>query len=521
MMTEQSHHNPLSAGPSGARGALFALILTLALVVPGLPCISDDNPAHLGFDEVGDSIKSAYDDLTLPSRNTRVRLITDNVEAWNARWYIMQNARECIDTTYFILEHDVFGDSFAGLLLKKAQEGLSIRLMIDARGSSFFASRFSGGQDYLQELVAAGAEVKIFNPMLMGLPDLPCGLKYFISSNHDKILVVDGQYVITGGRNIARCNFADPDDDPTVNLDVDVIMEGEFISRVITVAFDEEFASLESYSVHKDLLGNWFSKSDHLLMAEAAMDAWMRGGQLYEPTGDYSFDPSIYNEELVKCPSNTTYENYIPFQGDRFFPVKILDKHSIAGERNDITDSIVQLIDATEKEIIIQNPYVVLTEKAMASLQRANDRGVRIILHTNSPISSNSLLTQAFFIKDWMKMQLAMPQLEVWVFTIKRLIHSKVFVFDRKVTIVGTYNMDPMSEDINSEVLACINSGSFGTRTALSIIEDLKSSRKYSLGLSKDGQVPVELFGPAAIAKGRLKTILDFLAAIKWLRPLI
>lgn len=505
---------------------LFASILAMVLVLPGLPCSADntaayDNPAHLGFDEIGDSIKSSYDDLALPSRNTRVRLITDNVEAWYARWYIMQNARVSIDTTYYILNHDVFGDAFAGLLLKKAQEGVSVRLMIDARGSSFFASRFSGGQDYLQELVAAGAEVKIFNPMLRGLPDLPCGLKYFISCNHDKIIVVDGQYVITGGRNIAKCYFADPADDPTVVLDTDVVMEGEFISQVSSVAFDEEFASLDNYTVQEDLLGNWFSKSDHLLMAEAAMDAWMHGGQLYEPTGDHRFDPSIYNEELVKCPSSTTYENYTPFQGDRFFPVKIIDKHSIAGERNDITDSIVKLLDATEKEIIIQNPYVVLTEKATAALQRANDRGVRIILHTNSPISSNSLLTQAFFVKDWLKLQLAMPQMEVWVFTIKRLIHSKVFVFDRKVTIVGTYNMDPMSEDINSEVLACINSGSFAMQTAQSITKDLKNSRKYTLDLSKDGQLPVELFGPASIAKGRLKIILDFLSSIKWLRPLI
>ncbi|MDP7420475.1 MAG: phosphatidylserine/phosphatidylglycerophosphate/cardiolipin synthase family protein, partial [bacterium] len=412
-------------------------------------------------------------------------------------------------------------DAFIGLLLKKAREGVRVRLMIDARGSGFFASRFTGGQDYLQELVEAGAEVKTFNPLLGDLPDLPCGLKYFISANHDKIIAVDGRFVITGGRNIAVGNFADPADLPTVNMDTDVVMEGEFISQAITVAFDEEFNSLDNYTVQQDLLGNWFSKSDYLLMAEAAMDAWMRGGQLYEPTGDFRFDPSIYNEELKKYPSSTTFEGYRPFRGDRFLPVKILDKHSIAGERNDITDSIVKLIDASEKEIIIQSPYVVLTDKARAALQRANDRGVRIILHTNSPVSSDSLWTQAFFVKEWLDIQIAMPRLEVWAYLPKRLIHSKVVVFDRKVTIIGTYNMDPMSEQINSEVMACVNSGSFGMRTAFRIMKDLEKSRRYTIELSKDGRVPVELFGPASIAKGRLKLIIDFLSSIKWLRPLV
>ncbi|MDP7421094.1 MAG: phosphatidylserine/phosphatidylglycerophosphate/cardiolipin synthase family protein [bacterium] len=521
MMSDKSQRNRLGSGRTVAFRTILALLLVLALVLPVRPIFSGGDPAYLEFEDVGDGVKLAFDELSLPSRNTRVRLLTENVKSWYARWYIMQNAKVSIDTTYFILEHDVFGDAFVGLLLKKAQEGISVRLMIDARGSTFFASRFTGGQDYLQELVEAGAEVKIFNPILEGLPELPCRLKYFMSSNHDKIIIVDGQFIITGGRNIADHYFVAPSDDPTVYRDTDVIMEGEFIGRSMTEAFQEEFYSLDNYTVDEDMLGNWFSKSYHLLAAEKAMDAWMNGGQLYEPTGDYQDDPSIYNEDLVKYQSITTYEGYIPFHGDRFFPIKIMDKHSIAGDRNDITDSIVKLMDAAEKEILIQNPYVVLTDKAKAALQRANDRGVKIIIHTNSPISTDNLLTQAFFLADWFDLQVAMPNMEVWVFTGDRKLHAKVFVFDRKIATIGTYNLDSMSEQINSEVLACINSGSFAMRTALRIMDDIKDSKQYTLALSKDGRVPVELFGPATIAKGRLKLILDFLAQIKWLRALI
>lgn len=500
---------------------MFVLLLLMLAFLTGLPAsLSQDQP-WIEFASVGEQVKIAFDELDHPFCRAKVRLLDENVESWYARWYIMQNAKESIETTYFILEHDVFGDAFVGLLLKKARAGLDIKLMMDARGTKFFSSRFTGGQDYLQELVEAGAQVKIFNPILEGLPQLPCNLKYFMSSNHDKIIIVDRKYIITGGRNIASRYFLAPEDDPLVFRDTDVLMEGELIGEAMAVAFNEEFYGLRNYTIEEDFFGNWFSKSDYLLMAEAAMDRWINGEGLYEPTGDMSFDPSIYNEELVKGPSIATYSGYEPFHGERAFPIKILDKHSIAGPRNDITASVVKLMDACEKEIIIQNPYVVLTDAAKAALQRANDRGVKIIIHTNSPVSTDSLLTQAFFIADWVDLQMSMPNMEVWVFTGKRKLHSKVFVFDRTIATIGTYNMDYMSEQINSEVVAMVMSKTFGMRVALSVYEDIKVSKQYKLELSKDGKVPVELFGPASIAKGRLKLILDFLGKLKILKPLI
>jgi len=64
---------------------------------------------------------------------TRVRLITTNNDAWYSRWKMIEDARDTIDCTYYIVDKDIFGQAFIGLLLKKARMGLKIRLMIDGR----------------------------------------------------------------------------------------------------------------------------------------------------------------------------------------------------------------------------------------------------------------------------------------------------------------------------------------------------------------------------------------------------
>jgi phosphatidylserine/phosphatidylglycerophosphate/cardiolipin synthase-like enzyme len=94
-------------------------------------------------------------------------------------------------------------------------------------------------------------------------------------------------------------------------------------------------------------------------------------------------------------------------------------------------------------------------------------------------------------------------------------------VFDRKIAAIGTYNMDPMSEQINSEVMACIKSDSFAMRTALRIHEDMRESSQYTLEIKKNGKVVKEMFGPSQLAKGKLKVILNILRKLKFLRPLI
>ena len=66
------------------------------------------------------------------------------------------------------------------------------------------------------------------------------------------------------------------------------------------------------------------------------------------------------------------YRRFQMFAGGHEAPVKILDKNAQSGPRNDITENLIRFIDGARKEILIQNPYCTLTDRAMAALARAS-----------------------------------------------------------------------------------------------------------------------------------------------------
>ncbi|MEW6711579.1 MAG: hypothetical protein AB1403_17280, partial [Candidatus Riflebacteria bacterium] len=95
----------------------------------------------------------------------RIRFLPENVESWFARWHVLENAKQSIDVTYFILEQDIFGMSMLGMLMKKARAGVKIRLMVDARGTKGLTRKLIG-QDVLQEMVKyPNVEIRVFNPV--------------------------------------------------------------------------------------------------------------------------------------------------------------------------------------------------------------------------------------------------------------------------------------------------------------------------------------------------------------------
>ena len=133
-----------------------------------------------------------------------VRLIYTNSEAWFTRWRLISEAKSSIDVQYFIVDDDIFGMSLSGLLLQKAREGLKIRFMIDSRGTMKFSEEFRS-QKFMQVLSKfPNVKVKVFNPIHQNLLSMFVDFRKIMASNHDKIVLVDKEYAIIGGRNIAK-----------------------------------------------------------------------------------------------------------------------------------------------------------------------------------------------------------------------------------------------------------------------------------------------------------------------------
>ncbi|NLI78380.1 MAG: phosphatidylserine/phosphatidylglycerophosphate/cardiolipin synthase family protein [Candidatus Riflebacteria bacterium] len=451
-----------------------------------------------------------------------VRLVYDNNQGWYARWKLINEARSSIDLQYFIVEDDIFGMALCGALLKKAREGIKIRFMMDARGTKGFTRKLMG-QDFIQELVAfPNVEVKVFNPVHTNLATMLLDIRKIMSSNHDKIVVVDEEYAVIGGRNVSSHYFVLPEDMPECYRDCDVVIHSPAVAKQLAYAFEEEFKPLKQYSIQKDLWGNIDIMSKELEAALKAMDFYIRGDGLFQVKGgDKRTVKALteYNAELSQYKLMTRFESFSLLEGSHVAAVKIIDKHSLFGERNDITDQLVKFIDGARQEIIIQNPYVVLTERAEAALKRAAKRGVRIYIHTNSPASTDSLATQAMFYGDWKRILKEIHTCRIFTYYGKRKLHAKNFCFDGKLGIIGTYNMDYMSEDINSEVVAAIKSTAFARELRTEIFGDIAQSKEYKISVDANGKVHA-VFGPDDLP-GKNTWLMKVMSKMTFIKKLI
>lgn len=466
-------------------------------------------------------LRAAYESVVNAGGKASARLLEDNVEAWNERWKMLESARENINAQYFCWDHDVFGKAMLGLIYKKAsQEQVKTRVMVDATGDTLGTRGFKshiGGRDYLQELVALpNAEAKVYHPHHKKVIDhvLHWNQSYIAASNHDKILEVDGHRSITGGRNISYEYFASPADNQAAWRDTDVAIEGKAPAMALRQAFEVEFgAPWINDTVKPDLLGNWVQRDLELLGAYAVMDSWLKDTPLTEsekveirsnPELREKMAQELYEDVLARLPGDGATREpgrrekkalkkladeivahpdmrgsyHLSPGGTHEAEVKILDRTSVVGTAQDnIGATLVEMVKAAEKRIVIENPYIVMTDDMIATLKEAGERGVEIWLGTNSPSSTDSAVTQAFFLQDWPKLLATIPNMKIFVATGDRKLHAKVATADDQVSLVSTYNLDLLSAEINSEVGALIWSKDFTSETMQSIIADHDDAR--------------------------------------------
>ncbi len=472
------------------------------------------------------SLSSVFDSFpsTPHGDAARVRLLSGNEEAWYARWHLIDNAKKTLTITYFIVDQDVFGFSFLGLLRKKARQGVAVKLMVDDR----FMRGAKKLKDYdeLEELAREpNVEIKIYNPIGRQLLPALGDLRKIFASNHDKIIIADSSVCLTGGRNIGRDYFVQLGEFKNVFQDLDVLMEGPGVVSQLQQAFDEEWKNLKTRVVRSDRV-NFVSQSAKLDLAYHLMNRYLQGmgvPDLKQLNFPRSLDKTAQElcQQLSGFKKLSAYNSYRPFRGERLMPVRILDRHSLLGTRRDIGENLIRMIDAAREEILIQNAYVVLDEASENALRRASKRGVKIILCTNSGESTNHPSTVAFFLTDWKRLLAHMPTARILVYP-KGMpcIHTKAFVFDRQIAVVGTYNLDPLSMVINSEVVSVINYQPLARQLALRMEKDFAKCLEYKIRKEADGRVTV-VFGPEAHTEAEVMKKLERFGRMKFLRPLI
>lgn len=128
-----------------------------------------------------------------------VRLLRDAAENYPAWLAAIRGARRSVHFETYIFDDDAVGERFAEALIRKAGEGVPVRLVYDWLGAFGTTSR-----RFWRRLRQGGVDVRCFNPPRL---DEPLG---WLSRDHRKCLVVDGQVAFVTGLCVARAWEGDP-----------------------------------------------------------------------------------------------------------------------------------------------------------------------------------------------------------------------------------------------------------------------------------------------------------------------
>lgn len=131
-----------------------------------------------------------------PPSSCKVRMHADGVQARDALFKIIDDARQTLDISTFIIGNDAFGREVVARLARRAREGVQVRLLLDGFYAVLVPRR------YVRELAMAGAKVAVFRPFFSLRRLGPRNLR-----NHRKLVVVDDRRLWCGGRNLAAEYF--------------------------------------------------------------------------------------------------------------------------------------------------------------------------------------------------------------------------------------------------------------------------------------------------------------------------
>ena len=144
--------------------------------------------------------------------------MNDGVDALTARLLLAEKAGKSIDVQYYLIKNDIVGRAFVYTLLKAADRGVRVRLLVD----DMFTSGYDAGLAALNS--HPNFEIRIFNPFHRGAAGrAQSALTGFGRINrrmHNKSFTVDNQITIIGGRNIADEYFGAREDAKFGDLDV-------------------------------------------------------------------------------------------------------------------------------------------------------------------------------------------------------------------------------------------------------------------------------------------------------------
>lgn len=431
----------------------------------------------------------------LMSEKTGVYSLEEGDMAMVARAWLSEYAEKTIDIQYFIFSMDNVGIIAVDYLLRAADRGVKIRLLLDDLLID------AEVEDIVELDSHENISIKIYNPsanigknIISKIVNIATNFRGVNQRMHNKTFTVDGKIVITGGRNVADEYF---DYDHEYNFrDRDVLLLGG-VTEKIQQSFNEfwedtlsrpivELVKLEDLDLDAERTFEWLhlyacNPENYWPQVREKVKNIPHGFKAIQESGDLQWVDSVY------------YVSDVPGKND--------GRQGLSGGGLS-TDALIGLIENAKTSVAIQSPYLVTTKLAQNLFRAAVNRGVKVRILTNSLSSTDNL--EAFsgyqrnrkdLLKTGVKIYEFRPDAAVRYKVMssalqKKLdykpifgLHSKSMVVDGKIAVIGTFNLDPRSANLNTECLVIIYSKEVAAKLLSVMDEEFKPENSWETTL--------------------------------------
>ena len=383
--------------------------------------------------------------LCLPLHADVFRVLDDPREAAQARIDIIQQARKEIDALYFLARNDRITMAALSMMRDARRRGVgNVRMIVDANFQHI-------PKAVLAHLSDEGVQVRVYHPMTLRHPS------WLFRRMHEKVVVVDGERYITGGRNLAESYFGLAKKN---YVDRDVYVEGPSAAEADR-HFDELWKSHDVVALHVSVSAEERQKAARVLDAAACE---------LEATGLVTFDTRRDWSEKRKDIAEVHFV-HDPLTAD-------------GGPR--IAVRLADMIEDARSSIVIESPYLIPPPGLIELLKKKIGEGVRVQILTNSFRSGDGILPYVGYVKY--RRRLIRAGIDVREYKGPNMLHAKSMVIDGRAVWIGSYNVDPRSQNLNAEAM-CIAEDEEAAQELLASIDD-HVQNAWIVGHGRKARVP-------------------------------
>jgi putative cardiolipin synthase len=400
--------------------------------------------------------------------------------ALEARLSLCDLAERSLDLQYYIWDSDVSGRLLADRIIRAADRGVRVRVLLDDHG-------VMDRDTAITQLSAhPNIEVRAFNPFRSRsnpMSDFLTDPSRANRRSHNKVLIADNAIMIVGGRNIADHYFGVHGDSNF--RDLDTVSVGPVV-RDASAVYDDFWNS--QFAVPYEAFVATPPTRAESDAAIAQMRAQMANERLPYPLAE---------EVDALTASMTAVRDWLTWA-----PVRVLyDPPEKAADRasHNIFSVLDDLVSNAQTEVLIENAYFVPRDHGVELAAALHARGAKVRVLTNS-LASNDLVSvhsgyQKYrdeLLENGVEMYELRPDSSMTHLRWSGMsagsragLHAKAMVVDRRYVVVGSYNLDPRSADINTELALLVDSPAFAKKVAEFFDDGVKPENSYRVTLER------------------------------------